>query len=261
VLSGGILIINKTKYIMATLTNTEQVIVELSKNLLTDREDDFYGRVVNIASVSEDELIERVVKSGTDIHAATLKASYDLLKRQAIDAIVRGEIVSFGLGHIALDVHGTFIGQGAQWDSKTNRLAARITASKDLRERLAKTPVHVLGEAPDNSVINSIADIASDTVNDKLPPGGIANIKGNRIKITGTDPTIGLYFTEQETKEETPIPSTAIGTNDPSKISFVIPASIVPGDYLLSIVTQYSGGGKERKDPKTIVLNHVLTVE
>ncbi|MDR0715024.1 MAG: hypothetical protein LBF89_12330 [Bacteroidales bacterium] len=114
---------------MASLTNIEQVIVELYKNLLTDREDDYYGRVVNIASVSEDELIERVVKSGTDIHAATLKAACELLKREALDAIVRGDIVNFGLGHIALDVQGSFIGQGAQWDSQTNRLVARIVSS------------------------------------------------------------------------------------------------------------------------------------
>jgi hypothetical protein len=35
----------------------------------------------------------------------------------------------------------------------------------------------VLGEAPDSSIINSITDIASDTVNDTITPGGIANLK------------------------------------------------------------------------------------
>jgi hypothetical protein len=246
---------------MASLTNTEQVIVELYKNQLTDRDDDFYGRVVNIASVSEDELIDRVVKAGTDFHAATLKAAYELLKQQAINAIVRGEIVNFGLGHIALDVHGTFIGQGAQWDGKTNRLIARIVSAKELRERLAQTPVHVLGEAPDGSIINFITDVGTDTVNSKLTPGGIANIRGNRIKIVGTSPLTGLFFTEQPGGTQFPVPLNTIGTNDPSKISFVIPAALTAGDYLLSIVTQFSGGGKERKDPKTIILNHVLTVE
>jgi hypothetical protein len=91
---------------MATLTNIEQVIVERYKNLLTEREDDFYGRVVNIASVGEDEPADR--------------------------------------------------------DSKKHKLVARIAASKELRELPAKTPVHVPGEAPDSSVINSITDVASD---------------------------------------------------------------------------------------------------
>jgi hypothetical protein len=248
--------------IMATLTNIEQVIIELYKNLLTEREDDFYGRVVNIASVGENELIDRVVKKGTDIHASTLKASYDRLKQEAMEAIIRGEIVNFGLGHIALDVQGAFIGQGAQWDRKKNKLVARITASKELRETLSGTPVHVRGEAPDGSVINSITDVASGTANDVLTPGGIANIKGHRIKIAGSKPEIGLFFTEQTNPQLVyPVPLNAIGTNDPSKISFVIPPAIIPGEYLLSIVTQYSGGGKERKDPKTIQLNYVLTVE
>ena len=246
---------------MATLTNIEQVIVELYKNLLTEREDDFYGRVVNIASVGEDELIDRVVKTGTDIHPETLKASYELLKREALKAIIRGEIVNFGLGHIALDVQGAFIGQGAQWDSKKHRLIARIASSKDLRETLAKTPVNVLGEAPDSSVINSITDVASDTVNDVITPGGIANLKGHRIKIAGDKPEVGLFFTEQTTQQKVTVSLKSIGTNDPSKISFVIPATLTAGGYLLSIVTQYSGGSRERKDPKTLLLNYVLTVE
>ena len=103
--------------------------------------------------------------------------------------------------------------------------------------------------------------MASATINDLLTPGGIANIKGNRIKITGSKPGIGLFFTSQATQQQVAVPSNSIGTNDPSKISFVIPAALDKGEYLLSIVTQYSGGGKERKDAKTILLNYVLTVE
>jgi hypothetical protein len=246
---------------MANLTTTDQIIVELHKNLLTKREDDFYGRVVNIASVNENELIDRVVKAGTDINPATLKAAYERQKQEALKAVVRGEIVSFGLGHVALDVQGAFIGRGAQWNTKIHRLVARIAASKELREALAKTPVHVLGEAPDSSIINSITDVASDTVNDTITPGGIANLKGNRIKITGDKPGTGLFFTEQDSHEVTSVPFTAIGTNDPSKISFVIPATLSAGSYLLSIGTQFGGGGKERKDVKIITLTYVLSVE
>jgi hypothetical protein len=246
---------------MANLTAVDQVIVDLYQNSLTEREDDFYGRVLNLASVNEDDLINRVVETGTDINPATLKASYERLKHEALKAIIRGEIVSFGLGHVALDVHGKFIGAGAQWDAKTHRLIARIAASKELREILAKTPVHVRGEAPDGSVINSIIDVASDTTNETITPGGIANIKGARIKIAGEKPEVGLFFTNQDSKEVITVPLTSIGTNDPSKISFVIPASLSRGSYLLSIGTQFSGTNKERKEVKTITLAYVLSVE
>jgi hypothetical protein len=243
------------------LTTIEQVIVELYKNRLTEREDDYYGRVINLASVSEDDLIKRVVDAGTDINPATLKASYELLKHEALKAIVRGEIVSFGLGHVALDVQGTFIGASAQWNPKEHKLMARITASKDLRNTLEHTSVRVRGEAPDGNVISSVTDVASDTVNDTLTPGGIANIKGTRIKIFGDKPEVGLFITSQDTKEVTTVLPNSIGMNDPSRISFVIPATLTSGSYLLSIVTQYVGSGRERKDPKTILLGYILTVE
>jgi hypothetical protein len=98
-------------------------------------------------------------------------------------------------------------------------------------------------------------------VNDTLTPGGIANIKGTRIKIFGDKPEVELFITNQDTKEVITVLPNTIGMNDPSRISFVVPATLVPGSYLLSIVTQYTGSGGERKFPKTIVLGYVLTVE
>ena len=49
---------------MSELTTTVAVIVELSDNPLTDRKDDYYGRVVNTASVDPDTLIARAISSG-----------------------------------------------------------------------------------------------------------------------------------------------------------------------------------------------------
>jgi hypothetical protein len=54
---------------------------------------------------------------------------------------------------------------------------------------------------------------------------------------------------------------TSIGVNDPSRISFVVPADLPPGEYLLIIVTQFSGGGKNLKEPRTLTLEYHLTVE
>jgi hypothetical protein len=89
----------------------------------------------------------------------------------------------------------------------------------------------------------------------------MVNIKGQRIKIAGAKEGVGLKVTNQDSGEVFEIPMTSIGTNDPSKISFVVPAALPAGSYTLSIVTQFIGGGALRKEPKTIVFNYILSVE
>jgi hypothetical protein len=247
---------------MSNLTTTDAIIVELFDNPLTERTDDRYGRVINLASINEDTLIERAIANGFNGNAASMKAAQQALKQEAVKAVVRGEIVNFGLGHVVLDVEGSFVGDAPQWDPAIHKLAATITVSKELRETLKKTPVHVIGMAPDRAVIAAVTDVASGKVNEVLTPGGMAGIKGARIRIAGDKPGVGLFLTEQDSQVVIQIPDTAIGVNDPSKVMFVIPADLAAGSYLVSIVTQFSGNTKlPLNEPRTIAFNHLLTVE
>jgi hypothetical protein len=245
-----------------SLKSIDAVIVELYDNPLTERTDDRYGRVVNIASVNEDTLIERAIANGFNGNAASMKAAYQAVKDEAVKAVVRGEIVNFGLGHIAIDVEGAFIGDAPQWNPDINKLVAGITPSKDLREAIKKTPVKIIGMAPDQSVIASVTDVATGKVNERLTRGGMITVKGSRIKIAGDSPSIGLFLVNQETQASVQAPATAIGVNDPSKVIFVTPADLDAGAYLLSIVTQFTGSNSRfRNEPRTIIFNQVLTVE
>ena len=246
---------------MAELSNVDAVIIETHDNPLTERKDDSYGRVVNIASVDVETLIARAIANGFNGNAASMSATIAAVETEAVKAVVRGEIVNYGIGFVALDVEGAFIGDNPSLNPSVNRLVARITPSKKLRETLKATPVRIRGKASDSSAINSVTDVATGKVNERLTPGGMANLHGARIKIVGEAAGVGLWLTNQDTQEAVAVPSTAIGVNDPSKISFVVPATLAAGNYLLSVVTQYTGGGTLLKDPRTIVLRYVLAVD
>ena len=247
---------------MANLSTTDAVIVELYDNPLTDRPDDRYGRVINIASINEDTLIQRAIAGGFNGNADSMKATYNAMKQEALKAVVRGEIVNFGLGHLMLDVEGAFIGDAPVWKPEINKLVSNIVASKELRETLKDTPVKVIGMAPEQAVIASLTDVVSGKVNEVLTPGGMANIRGNRIKIAGDKPGIGLFFTNQDTQEAVQVPDTAIGVNDPSKLILIIPPDLPAVNYLLSVVTQFTGSNSRfLNDPRTITFNQLLAVE
>ena len=247
---------------MANLTTTDAIIVELFDNPLTERPDDRYGRVVNIASINEDTLIARAIAGGFNGNADSMKAAYSAMKTEALKGIVRGEIVNFGLGHVVLDVEGVFEGDAPIWNPEKHKLAATITTTKELRETLKITPVNVIGLAPNKAAISIITDVVTGKSNEVLTPNGMASIKGTRIKIEGEKEGVGLFLTEQESQTVTQVPVTTIGMNDPSKIMFIIPADLAAGDYILSIVTQFSGNSaRVLNDSRTITLNKVLKVE
>jgi hypothetical protein len=246
---------------MSTLSSTDAVIVELVDNPLTQRTDDRYGRVINIASVDVETLIARAIANGYNGNLETMKADYQAIKGEALKSVVRGEINNFGLTHNSIGVNGPFLGDAPVWNPEVNSLVPRSVASKEWRELLKNTPVKVIGMAPDQAAISTVTDVATGKVNEWLTPGGMANVKGSRIRIAGDKPGIGLFLANQDTQKVIEVPANSIGLNDPSTIMFVVPVNIEVGNYLLSIVTQFSAHKSHfLNDPRTITLHQLLTV-
>lgn len=241
-------------------TEKNQVMVELYDLSLTERKDDRFGRVVTSKSLNEDDLIKIVAARRTDISPTTIKASLDLLKQAAIDEICNGASVHFGLAHLGLKVNGVFMGDNAGWDNAKHSLAVNITPNARLREAVQATTVNVRGMAVTGNIINQVTDVSSGEVNGTLTPGGGVNVLGTRIRVEGDKPGVGLKLINTETQAETAIPTTSILVNDPSKLTFIVPATLEKGDYQLSITTQFSSSGTQLKEPRTYTFEYVLTV-
>jgi hypothetical protein len=56
------------------------------------------------------------------------------------------------------------------------------------------------------------------------------------------------------------IPKTSLLVNDPSKITFIVPPTLVPGDYTLSLTTQYASSGTLLKEPRTYIFEYLLNI-
>jgi hypothetical protein len=235
-----------------------KALVELYELTLRGRKDDRMGRVASTGTTTIDDLIAIAVARRTDLSPQVMKASYELLRAIAIEELCNSKNVEFGLTNNRLGARGVFIGDHPGWDSSLHSLFLIAITSPDVREAIKEILVEVLGMAQSGAFINSITDVSSGIVNEKLTPGGGANIVGSKIKIVGESPdVIGIRFTEIDTGTVTKIPQNAILTNEPSKISFVIPASLASGHYHLSVTTQY-GSGSFLKEPRICTFDHVL---
>lgn len=236
------------------------VIVELHDLVLTERKDDRFGRVVTTRSLNEDDLVKIAVTRRTDLSATTLKAALEILKQIAIEQISNGASVRFGLGYFNLTVNGVFIGDNACWDSSIHKLNVSVTPVAELREAVKGASVDVRGMSAGGLAINSLTDVASGEENKRLTPGGGVNLTGSKMRIEGKAIGVGISLINQENGDVIPIPMNAILINDPSKISFVAPASLPAGDYKLSLTTQYSSANHTLKETRTCLSDFILNV-
>jgi hypothetical protein len=241
--------------------NKNRVYVELYDSPLTPRKDDRIGRVLSSGSASINDLIDDAVSRGSDINPTTLRASYDLLKTAAMSRALRAQRVEFGLGVFYLESTGIFIGDAAKWDASKNRLIVKALPSMEIREGVKSVDVEVIGMARVPNMISSVIDVFTGQENVCLTRGGMVHINGSKIKIAGNSPEVGLKLVQQPDGNVWDIPVTSIGVNDPSRISFVVPVDLSPGEYALTVVTQYSGGGIELKNPRILTQEYPLAVE
>lgn len=241
-------------------TETNSVIVELYDLSVTEKKDDRFGRVVTKKSLTEDDLINIAVQRRTDLNPSTLKMSLNLMKDVAKEEIANGASVAFGLGYFGLSVNGVFLGDNAKWDSSKNTLSVRTTPTSELRSLINNVSVDVRGMAEIGIVINTVTDVSSGEVNTRLTPGGGVNLAGSKIRIVGDKPEIGLQLINQITSEVTSIPMNSILTNEPSKVSFIVPATLAKGDYKLALSTQFSNQTTVLKEVRTYLYDYILTV-
>ncbi|MDR1594946.1 MAG: DUF4469 domain-containing protein [Prevotellaceae bacterium] len=233
-----------------------KVLIELYDLVLTPRKDDRTGRVVSTGSVKIDDLIAIAAKR-SDISPELMKAVYDLLKGVALDEIRSLKHVEFGLTHNRLGCDGIFIGDHPAWDPNVNSLYLVSTATAEVREAVKDAELEILGMASSGTYINTLTDAVSGKVNTCITQGGGVNLSGVRVKIAGEAEGVGLHLTEINTGAVTDIPKTSVLINDPSSLTFIVPADLPAGDYKLSLTSQFAHGAM-LKEPRTYTFDYVL---
>jgi hypothetical protein len=234
-----------------------KALVELYDLVFTPRKDDRIGRIVSTGSVKIDDLIAIAVSRRSDISPQLMKAVYDLLREIALEEVCSMKHVEFGLTHNRFGCDGIFIGDHPAWNPEVNSLSLISAAAADVRAATKDIEVEVLGMASSGTYINSLTDVVSGKVNTCITSGGGVNLSGVKIRIAGDAEGVGLHLTEINTGAVTDVPKTSVLINDPSSVTFIVPADLPAGDYKLSITTQFAHSSI-LKEPRTYVFDYVL---
>lgn len=245
---------------MANLDSTK-LNVSLYDNPLTPETNDFTGRVQLNGTLNNKSIAALIVKERTEYRQETIVNILELADAAKRNALSSGYAVHDGLAQMHPSVNGRFVGAQAQFDSKVHTVGVTMTATGELRAAMAKASVVVQGVATTGPVINKVTDVYTNQESVVMTPGRNLKISGQRLKIVGDNPSVvGVWLIKADgSSQRILVDSRDVVDNTPTLLNIVIP-TLPPGDYYVEVVTQYSSGSTQTKEPRTYRFETALSV-
>jgi hypothetical protein len=232
----------------------------LYRNVLTkDNPNDYIARVAAERTVNTQEICESaVVRGGADISADAMEHAATLFQKEMAYLLCDGFSVNTGYFTATVLIKEPFDSPSEKFDPKKHYLLFDFHQGALLRKELEFVEVEILGVADTNLHVLQVVDVKTGSINDLLTPDRNLRIAGSKIKIAGTDESVGVYFVNQDTAEKTKVDPSEVVTNNPSELIIVIP-ELVSGTYKLEVTSQFAHTAI-LKEPRTTVFDRMLTV-
>ena len=228
----------------------------LEDNPLTERPDDYSAIAHAAGSYMLEDIINAMLSRGTLVTRTDIMAVLNNFFETTESIIERDGMVNTPLFNTSFSISGVFNGPLDSFDSGRHKLNINISRGIRLRDTEKRVKLEKTNPSVTLPQIQEVKDTASNTVNERLTPNGVIEVRGYTLKIEGEHPNCGLWFVHENGTETK---ASQIFENKPSKILSMIPA-LPQGNYQLKIVTQYSIGGKILKTPKVYIPSKVLKV-
>ena len=224
----------------------------LRPNHLTEDKGDFIAIPQTNGSLTVKDIVNDLIAEGMEIKTETATDIITRFNRKAAERVLSGYNVNAGLVYMRPVIKGVF--RDKVWNPVIHGLYVAMNQGYDLRNAVAETTVEILGEQANPLEIFNITDNTTGATDGILTKGRNAELKGSYLKIAGENPACLVTFRNIETQQETKLPMQDIVLNEPSRLLILVPASLVAGEYELSVTTQFSGGNSLLKQPRTVLL-------
>ena len=184
-----------------------------------------------------------------------IRQYYDEVAYQLCD----GFAVTNGYYTIHPNIGGSFKTVMETHNHEKHPIKIRFGARAKLRNLLNSVGVEIEGVADSSGYIDTFTDFDEDSVNATLKPGNQFAIHGHKIKLTGEDPTVGVYFVPVDDPSQA-VKVERIAENSATKITGIIPDTKHQFNRI-EIRTQFAGSNIIKlKAPRNITSSFVLEV-
>lgn len=230
---------------------TYQIDAFLQDNSLTkDNTEDVYAVPASREPADEERILAEMKAEDTGLRPETILHVFELEKRVIKRLLMTGHAVNTGLYHASVAFRGLV--KNSTWNPDENQIAVNFNPGADLREAIRQTRVNILGPKPAGISVTGMEDVATKAIDASATAGRAFTLSGQNIRINGDDPSVGLTLTDED-GTETKVTQDLWVINNPSKVTFIIPAGLTAGTYTLRLTTQYGGNSQRQlKAPRTV---------
>lgn len=216
-----------------------QINVQMMDNAVTtDDPNDKIFTVVSNGTADKERIVSEMMAVNPGLERETLRMVLDLENRVIKRLVLSGMRVNNGLVEMAAQCRGVV--HGTAWDPSVNSLYVNVNQGKELREAIAATTVNVVGEKGATMYFSTGTGSGQRSGSTFTATAGAPfTLTGRNIKVAGDDPAVGITFSNS-TGTTTRVANNMVAVNQPSKLVFVVPASLTDGAYTLTVTTQYN---------------------
>jgi hypothetical protein len=248
---------------MANSTILHRIKAYLYNNALTEENpNDYVARVSSEHSLNVGQIAESAAtRGGADISAAAMEHAVNLWLREMAYRLCDGFSINTGYFTASVHIRGVFDNPQEHFDPAKHQILFEFHQGTELRKELPSVTVDIEGLADSGAVIAQVTDMSSGSVNRFLTPGRNLKIAGQKIRVAGNKPNVGVYLRAREAEDVFfQIPDKDIVINNPGELMIVIPDLPADFTYRLEVTTQFSNSKRLLNEPRTAVFEPVLSV-
>lgn len=177
-------------------------------------------------------IIKQMLLRGTTLTEPDLVAALHLFFDVVTTEIKAGNHVNLPVVKFRPGISGTFKGLNDSFDATRHNVKVTASVGAALHKQLENRAVEKTTRPLKRAILLSFKDINSQSINDKITPGGIGQLDGNFLKLSSNNPFDKLSFVATNQQE---FPVTVFATVAPRQLIFSIPANLPLGDYQIVI--------------------------
>lgn len=234
--------------------------VYLYPNNLNDDNGKYYARIVSYGSLDLEQIAQSAIdRGGATMSVEDMMYGHRAILQEALFQARSGFLVNLEYFTLTAKINGVFTNELDTYDSSRHSLSFNLIQTATTREEVGEISLDIIGIADTMPAIASVTDVKTGSVNSTLTPGRVARIEGSRIKVSGDDSTVGVYFVNVDSGTSTRVDDDDLVRNYPAEVEVMIP-ELEAGSYNVQIVTQYSHANKVLSEPRTATFDTALTV-
>jgi len=232
----------------------------LYPNLLKNNKGTFKAQVITSqAHGIKDICVSFCSKRRSSLDPDTLEYHVRLFFEEMCELLDSGDAINTGYFAAAPTIKGSFKNKYDTFDVKKHRVTYKFSQGALLRKRTANMEAEIFHGTSVNFGFIRVRDVYSGSLNNVITPGKNLKIEGQKIKLSGTHPDVGVYFISETTGERTKVPQVDVITNQNKNLLIFIP-DLQPDSYRLEHITQYAGKGTLLNVPRSTLLDRTLKV-